>query len=210
MTTMNENVIVTISREYGSGGKAVAAQLSKILGIPCYDKEILAQMSKESGMDEALYEKIQDSVQNFDYYFQTKPTKFATASGILGELSLYEKMYQEQTKVIHELAKQSCIIVGRCSDYILKDNPYVVRVYISANKEDKMKRAVEEYGEASQDIQKTLADMDTRRANYYNYFSDQIWGKIANYDLVVNTSKVGVENAAEVIKKYIVGRITYG
>ena len=203
---MSRKIVITISREYGSGGKEVAKLLSQKLNIPYYDKELLLQINERSGIDEELYNQIYEQISKKEYYLSIPTTKFMGPSAVLGELSMHEKIYQVQKEVIENLAKKSCVILGRCSDYILRDSPDTVLVYISANPEDKKKRAIEDYYEETKDIEKTLADMDRRRANYYNYFSNQVWGKIGNYDLVVNTSKVGLEHAAEVIISYIQGR----
>lgn len=203
---MSKKVIITISREYGSGGKEVAKLLSQKLNIPYYDKELLLQINEQSGIDKELYDQIYDQVSKKEYYLSIPTTKFIGPSSVLGELSMHEKIYQVQKEVIENVAKDSCVILGRCSDYILRDNPDAVMIYISANPDDKKKRAIEDYHEEAEGIEKTLADMDKRRANYYNYFSNQIWGKIGNYDLVVNTSKVGLEHAADVIVAYIRGR----
>lgn len=203
---MSRKVIITISREYGSGGKGVAKALAEKLNIAYYDKEILSVMSKESGIDKDLHEQIDDKISKYAYYFNLGIAKFAVANTVLGEISLHERIYKAQKKVIHDLAKESCVIVGRCSDYILKDNPDVVHVYIRADIEDKKYRAIHKYGESEEEIEKTLADMDKRRANYYNYFTNQVWGKISNYDLVVSTSKIGCDEAVKVIQTFIEGR----
>lgn len=203
---MDRKVIVTISREYGSGGMAVAKVLAKKLGIPYYDKELLSAMSKESGIDEDLYELLNDQIGKFKYYFTTGMTKIVGPSMVLGELALHEKIHKVQINVIQDLAKESCVLLGRCSGYILKDNPDVVRVFISADLESKKERVVLEYGENAEGIEQVLVEVDKQRSNYYNYFTDQVWGKISNYDLVINTSKVGIDQAAEVIKKFIEGR----
>ncbi|MDF9825427.1 cytidylate kinase [Breznakia sp. PF5-3] len=200
---MSRKVIVTVSREYGSGGKRIAKELANRLNIPYYDKEILSAMSKESGIDEELHEQMDNQVSQDDYYFNLGVAKFVAPSSVLGELSLLERIYQTQKKVICDLSKNSCVIVGRCSDYILRDDPDVIHVYIRANIEDKKYRAIHSYGENENAIENTLADMDKRRANYYNYFTNQIWGKISNYDLVLNTSKLGTQEAVDVIEKFV-------
>jgi len=204
---MSRKIVITISREYGSGGKAVAKLLSQKLNIPYYDKELLLQINEKSGIDQELYNEIYEQVSKQEYYLSILPTKFAGPSSILGELSIHEKIYKVQKDVIENIAKESSLILGRCSDFILKEHQDVVRVFIRADLEDKKKRAIEEYHEEAKGIENTLVEMDKRRANYYNYFSNQIWGKLSNYDLVVNTSKVGIEHAADVIVAYVLARL---
>lgn len=203
---MKRKAVITISREYGSGGKEVAKQLAKQLGIPYYDKEIISVICKESGIDKALYTQVRERIGSGNYYFGVGSAKFIGPSSVLGELTLHERIYHVQQRVIQNLSSQSCVLLGRCSGYILRDDPDVVRVFISANVEDKKQRAIYEYGEEETNIEKVLSDMDKQRANYYNYFSNQVWGKISNYDIMINTSKVSLEEAAKVIIAYIEGR----
>lgn len=203
---MAKKVLITISREYGSGGILLANELGKKLGIPVYDKELLFQMSNESEKNKSIHDQVEKNVENADYYFHLGGTKFLGASGVLTEIALHERVYTNQRDVILEAAKQSCIILGRCSGYILKQDPDVVRVFVRADVVDKKKRAIEVYKDDADTIEKTLHDMDIRRANYFNYFTNEVWGKINNYDLVVNTSKVGIEGAADTIIAYVQAR----
>lgn len=204
---MKRNVIVTISREYGSGGREVAKLLADQLSIPFYDKQILSKMCQESGIDKEIVEKLNEDIGREVYYFDVNASRFMSGSRtMLSAISLHEKVYETQKKVINELANQSCVIVGRASGYILRNHPDVVRVFVTANIEDKKRRVIEEYGEEDVEIEKKLMSIDSMRANYYGYFSNQTWGKASNYDLVINTSKIGLENTAKVIQVYIDSR----
>lgn len=204
---MKRKKIVCISREYGSGGRDVAQCLSKMLDIPFYDKEILTTMCKNSGIDVKTIERINQDISKMAFYFEATPTKFMGGPrAMLGEISLHEKLYETQKKVIQDIALHDCIIVGRASGYILRDNPDTIRVFIRADVEDKKKRVVEEYGEENVDVEKKLMAMDQMRANYYNYFSNHTWGKSTNYDLIINTSKIGIENTAKIIIQYLKDR----
>lgn len=201
-------ILVAISREYGSGGREVGRRLAEILDIPFYDKELIAVISKESGIDEDLFSKISDKVTFENFYFG--PSGNATVHGslgALGALSLQERMYHVSSEVIKRVAQESCVIVGRCSDYILRNDPDIIRVFIRAELADKKKRAGKVYGEHEDNIGETLLRMDKKRAAFYNYYSDGVWGKLSNYDLVINTSKVGLSNAALVIKEYAERRV---
>ncbi len=206
---MNRKVVVTISREYGSGGREVGRLLAEMLDIPFYDKELLAVICKESGIDKKLYEKVTDQISFANFYFGPGTYSFGSNQiGMLGELSLHDRLYNVQAEVIERIAKESCVIVGRCSDYILRNDPDLVKVFIEADLKDKKQRVISQYGEDSKKVEETLLRMDKRRANYYNYYSDRVWGKSNNYDIVVNTSRVGLANAAKVIKCFCDNRVT--
>lgn len=204
---MERKVIVTISREYGSGGHSVGEKLAKKLNIPFYDKEIIERICFEAGINKDLYDELRSSIVREAHYFDVASTRFLNRTGALSELSLHERIYLVQKKVIEELAKDSCVLVGRCSSYILKDNQDVVKVFVQGNIEDKIHRAIYEYGDKEETISETLLKIDKQRSNYYNYFTNEVWGKSSNYDLVINTTKVELDHAADVIKTYVEGRV---
>lgn len=203
---MTRKVVITISREYGSGGREVGRFLAEKLQIPYYDKELLARIYEKTGINEDIYEKVKENISQTNFYLGAPTKGFMTKSGALGELAIHDRLYLVQKKVIMEAAQKSCVIIGRCSDYILQDDPDVVRVYIHAKIKDRVERAINSYKESPENISQTLLKIDTDRANYYNYFTNQVWGKLSNYDLVINTSKVSLEKAADVIDAYIHAR----
>ncbi|OCN05758.1 hypothetical protein A4S06_07755 [Erysipelotrichaceae bacterium MTC7] len=203
---MSRKILITISREYGSGGILLAQTLGKKLAIPVYDKEMLFHMSKESDMNKSIHDQVEKDVEKANYYFNLGGVKFLGPSGVLSEIALHERVYTNQRDIILQVAKESCVILGRCSGYVLRDNPDVVRVFIRADLEDKKQRAIEVYKDDPETIEQTMHDMDVRRSNYYNYFTNEVWGKLNNYDLMVNTSKVGIEGAADAIIAYIQAR----
>ena len=117
-------------------------------------------------------------------------------------LGIHEKMFDAQKKMMLEVAKESCVIIGRCSGHILKDEKTVVRVFVRANLKEKKERVIDLYNEDEKELSNKLMSVDTDRANYYKYFTNEIWGKPSNYDLVINTSKLDVDKAADVVITY--------
>ncbi|NBK96850.1 MAG: cytidylate kinase-like family protein [Erysipelotrichia bacterium] len=198
---MSDKIVITISREYGSGGREVGRLLAKKLQIPFYDKELLAYLAKNSEIDTELFKQIDDKIGFANFYFDdVSEFKVGSASlRALNALSVVQRIQNVQEKLIQQLAQQSCVLVGRCSDYILKDDPDVISVFIRANLMEKKKRAVNEYGEQVDNINEYLMKMDMKRANYYHFFTDRIWGKANNYDMVISTSRLSLENTAELI-----------
>lgn len=202
---MSERIVVTISREYGSGGREVGRLLAEKLNIPFYDKELLTYLAENSGIDPELFKQINDKIGFENFYFVDTPEFKVGASSLraLGALSVIQRIQSVQEKLIRQLAKESCVIIGRCSDYILKDDPDVINIFIRANLVDKKRRAVNEYGQKVDGINEKLMNIDLKRANYYNYFTDRIWGKANNYDMVISSSQLGLEGTSELIAKMV-------
>ena len=184
------NFIITISREYGSGGRFIGKLIAEKLGISFYDNELLEKAANISGIS-------QGCVENFD---ETKDGAFSYAQGLYGmDMSLGQKVFLAQFDVIKRLAKEeSCVIVGRCADYVLKDNPNVVKVFICAPMEDKIHRAVTYYGINPNKAQSIINKKNKKRKAYYNFYTDRDWGKPDTYDLCIN-SKNGIDSAVDAI-----------
>ncbi len=196
-----KRTVITVSREYASGGREVARLLAEKLNIPFYDKELMTYLAKESGIDKELFMAINEKISFANFYFGDAPQlrKGAHSLRDLGALSLVQRIQEVQEKLIRNLANESCVIVGRCSDYILKDDPDVISIFLRANLVDKKKRAVNEYGESIENVNERLMQVDMKRANYYNYFTDRVWGKANNYDLILSTSTLGLEKSADLL-----------
>ena len=190
-----ENFVVTIAREYGSGGRLIGQRLAELLGIAFYDKELISLAAKQSGFSE-------DILRQHD---QNK-RRLSLINNIYinnANLPLSEQIYQAQCSVIQNIArKSSCVIVGRCADHVLSDNPRCIKVFVHASVENKVKRIVEEYGENSPSPAAYAAKIDKERAAHYNYFTLEKWGLLRNYHLTVN-SGIGIEASAQVIKLYV-------
>lgn len=199
------NKIITISRQYGSGGREIGEKLAKILGIPFYDNELITRAAKESGFAESVFERVEDKATNSLLY------SIAMGMGAYGNqdmgfvnLSLDDRIYLAQSDVIRKIAAEGpCVIVGRCADYILKDNPHVVHVFIWADIKSRVERATTKYNMPSTKAQENILKIDKRRANYYNYHANEKWGKAENYHLSIKSDFVGIDNAVEVIKLFV-------
>ncbi|MBR5468601.1 MAG: cytidylate kinase-like family protein [Firmicutes bacterium] len=192
-----KNVVFTIGRQYGSGGRLIGEKLAKELGIPFYDKELLTLAAKESGFCEEIFETHDE-----------KPTSSFLYSLVMGgygsdSMPLNHKLFLAQFETIKKVAKQGpCVILGRCADYALEEMPNVVNVFIHADIKERAKRAVEEYGEDPKTVESIINKTDKKRASYYNYYSDKKWGAMDTYNLSIDSGKIGIDNAVKLIKEF--------
>ena len=186
--------IITIGREHGSGGRTIARIVAERLGYDYYDGELVALAAKQSGLSEDFL-KSEDEKPKNGFFFGMDMNSLAPTT--------FDLAYNAQADAIRAIGdKGGAVIVGRCADYILHDYPNLVRVFIYADEEVRVKRITEEYQEASgKDAAKLLARMDKKRAYYYNFNTQQSWGVAQNYDLCIN-SKIGLENVAGIIVNY--------
>jgi cytidylate kinase len=190
--------IITISREFGSGGRFIGEEVAKKLGIAYYDKNIISQIAEESGLSP---EYIQESAE-----LSPKKGLFAYAFAgrdITGK-SIEDIVYEAQRKVILELAeKESCVMVGRNADFILQDRDDVLNVFIHGNMPEKTQRISRLYNVSEQEAVKMMADVDKRRMINYNFYTEQRWGKASNYTLCLNSSQLGYERCEEIIMECV-------
>ena len=186
-----KDVIICIGRQYGSGGRFIGKLLAEKLNIPCYDKEIIHEASKKTNMNSVVVES-NDEVPNSIMY-----------SVFQGGQPINQQVFLAQFDAIRELANNgSCVIVGRCADYILEDRDNVVSIFITAPIEERIRRATEFYKFDSAKALKAIKKVDKKRKDYYNFYTNRKWGEASNYDLTLN-SRIGVEKCVEVIVKYI-------
>ena len=178
-------IVITISREYGSGGRFVGKLVSEKLGIPFYDKEIIDLASKKSGLDTNYIKKID----------QTKTKSYMNNNEDL--------LYIAEEKVIKNIGKDSCVIVGRCADYILRKNKNLIKIFLYSDILSKEKRAILYYGLKEKNIQKQLEKIDKERAKHYKFYTGQDWKDSSNYDFMLNVDKYGVEESANIIVNYV-------
>ena len=197
--------IVTISREFGSGGREIGKRLADKLNVPFYDKELLEMASKESGIARELFVKNDESYTNSFLYSLVMGTYPVSPDGRLNpELPLNHKIFLAQFETIKKLAEKGpCVIVGRCADYVLKEEPNVIEFFISGNMYDKKKRILERYDIEKPKVEEFIRKTDKRRASYYNYYTDMKWGDARNFDLCINSSKSGIEGAVDLMLAYI-------
>lgn len=201
---MDGRTVITIGREFGSGGHEVGTKLAEKLGIKCYDKELLELAAKQSGLCEELFASQDEKPTNSFLYSLVMDTYSLGYTSSYVDMPINHKVFLAQFDAIKKLAeKESCIIVGRCADYALEDNPFAVSVWIKASLAHRIERIKKLYdlsdAKAADLIQKT----DKRRASYYNYYSSKKWGEAKSYDLCIDSGEVGIEGAIELIIKFI-------
>ena len=190
--------IITISREFGSGGRFIGEEVAKKLGIAYYDKNIINQIAEESGLSP---DYIQESAE-------LSPKKGIFAYALAGRditgKSVEDMVYEAQRKVILELAeKEQCVIIGRNADFILKDRDDVLNVFIHGNMPEKTERICRLYNVSEKEAVKMMTDTDKRRMTNYNFYTDQKWGKASNYTLSLNSSQLGYDKCEEIIIKCV-------
>ena len=186
--------IITISREFGSGGRTIGKKVAEKLGIACYDQEIIDKIVSECDFcEEFIRERGEYAVSGSKFF------NALSASSVNG-LSLQDKLWIEQEKIITNLAeKEDCVIVGRCADAILKDKANCLKVFIHASMQKRMERIVNVYGETEQPTERRLKDKDKRRKAYYQYYTDTEWGDVNNYHLCLDSGTLGIETCVELI-----------
>lgn len=189
--------MITISREFGSGGRTIGKQVAASLGIHFYDSELIEKIAEESGL-------AQSYVENFSEESEQKSSilmgfsKWAIGYGT----SLSDQLYLAQSKVIRELAqKHPCVIVGRCADYILRDRTDCLNVLIHADMDFKVQRIIRLYGEREDTPAKRIEDKEKRRKAYYKYYTNRPWGQAQNYHLCLDSSVIGIDRCTDIIVK---------
>lgn len=202
---MSNKFIITIARQFGSGGHEIGKALSEKLGIPFYDKELISFAAKESGIDSEVFENVDERATNSLLYSLSMGLySFGTGYSSMGDLPVNDRLYILQHKIIKKLADEGpCVIVGRCADYILKDREDCVNVFIHADLEYRKKRAVEIRGVDKARAEQVVNKTDKVRANYYSFYSGQKWGFAHNYDICIDSTKLSTDQVVDLIISYL-------
>ncbi len=198
---MSTETVFTIGRQFGSGGRKVGKTLAEKLGIPFYDKELIAISARDSGLSEELFANADEKATSSIFYSLVMGN-YPMASGALGvtEMPLNDQLFLIQSKTIKRLASLGpCVIVGRCADYILREQENVTNIFIHAKLADRVKRAIDVYGIAAGKAEDVCLKTDKQRANFYNYYSDRKWGMCRTYDLSLDSGMLGIEGCADLI-----------
>lgn len=206
---IQEKFVISIGREFGSGGKYIGQELAKRLNIKCYDNELLTKVSKDYNIDIETLEKADEKQKSSFWYGFATNYVFSDTNNVL-PISADDNLFLKQAKIIEDLYnnKESSIIVGRCSDYILKDKLNVIKLFIySSDMDYKINRKIKYENLSKVDAEKKIKKTDKQRAEYYKHFTTQTWGDRSNYDLCVDTSKIGVEKTIDILETYIRKRI---
>ena len=200
-----ENTVITIARGYGSGGRILGMKLAESLGVHFYDRDLIRKASEESGISEELFgetdEKLKRSplfsIVGKHYKGQLLPPRDA-------DFTSDQNLFNYQAKIIRDLADtESCVIIGRCADYILKDRENVIRLYFYAPKEDCIKRVIETYGGSEAEAVKKIKKHDKYRAEYYRYYTGNDWNDAKNYDFCLNTASMSYDRLIDIVLHYI-------
>ena len=199
------NTIITIGREFGSGGHEIGAHLAEKLEIPLYDKEMLDRASKDSGIaEEILKAHDEKPTSSFLYSLVMDTYSLGYTNSAYMDMPINHKIFLAQFDTIKNLAdKESCVIIGRCADYALADYPNVVSVFITANEDVKIRTLMERHKISESQAKDVMIKTDKKRASYYNYYSSKRWGDSKSYDLCMNSSKIGYDGVVKMIQDFV-------
>lgn len=200
--------VITIGRQYGSAGHAIGALVAEKLGYPFYDKQLVEIAAKNSNISDETVKHIDEKATSSLLYSLASGSY--SLRGINGplyyEMPLNDKLFLAQSEVIKEIAsKESCVIVGRCADYVLDDAEDVnlINVFIYADMDFRVKRVMETFEITEKQAKDKINKTDKQRKTYYSYYSNRDWGKMSNYDVCLNTSKIGIEKSADIIANLV-------
>ena len=199
---MAKKIIITIARQYGSGGREIGERIAELLNIPIYDKELITDAAAKGSLNEDIIKSADESAANSLLY------TLAMGSNVLGttmhfgyKMPLNDKLFILQSEVIKEYAKAgSCIVIGRCADYVLRDEPNLLRLFIYGDLDHRQARILERHPDLkTSQVIDVINKTDKRRSSYYNFYTGNKWGKYDNYDMAINSSTLGIEGTAQII-----------
>lgn len=199
--------VITINRQYGSGGREIGKKLADQLGVPFYDNEIISRAAKETGFSEAAFQTVEDKATNsLLYSIAMGMNVFANQDVGFTGLSLDDRIFLAQSNVIRKVAEEGpCVIVGRCADYILRDLENVVNIFISADLDFRIQRSIQVDQIEPEHAAETVAKKDKSRGNYYRYHVGERWDNLFNYALTIRSDLVGIDKTVECIQTYVLG-----
>ena len=202
---MGKKTIVTIGREFGSGGKEIGHLVAEKLNISCYDNELITQAAKKSGFCEEILKK-HDEKPTGSFLYSLVMDSYYNHNTILGQagMPLSQQLFLAQFNTIKTIASnENCVFIGRCADYALKDEYDILSVFINSDEKSKIERISKRYDVSAQKAREMMIKTDKKRASYYNYYTDKRWGNSSSYDLCINSGKLGIEKTAELILSYL-------
>lgn len=200
---MAKKLIITIARQYGSGGREIGERVAELLGIPLYDKEIITDAASKGDLNAEVIRKSEETAANSLLYTLAMGSNIAGGAMHFGyKMPLSDKLFILQSDVIKGYAREgSCVIIGRCSDYVLRDEENILRLFIYGDLDHRQKRVSERHPELkSASVIDVINKTDKRRASYYNFYTGGKWGKYDNYDMAINSSALGIEETARIIE----------
>lgn len=200
-----KNAIITIARQYGSGGREVGQKLAELTGYSFYDKDLITMAAQKSGLSHAVLDAADEKAANSLLYTLAMGSSSYHHGVNNLHVPLNDKLFTIQSEIIKELANEDkgAIIVGRCADYVLADHQNLLRVFISADFDKRVQHIMQMHNLEEAQAKDQIIKTDKRRANYYNYYTGGKWAKVENYDLVLSTDQIGIEGAAKLIQMYL-------
>ena len=202
---MSKNLVITIGRQCGSGGRMIGQKIAERLGIKCYDKELLNLASKNSGLCKELFESHDEKPTNSFLYSLVMDTYSMGYSGnTYTDMPINHKVFLAQFDAIKKIANEGpCILVGRCADYALESYSNVVSVFIHADMNARIRRIARIYDVTDAKAKDMIIKTDKKRASYYNYYTNKKWSNADSYELCLNSSELGIEGTAKIIEEYV-------
>lgn len=207
---MEKKFVITIGRQFGSGGSEVGYRLSQEMGIAYYDKDLIVNAAKESGMSEHVFE-MEDEKASGSFLYSMALAPHAAAANFLhwSDETVNDRIFKAQANYIRKVADQgSCVIVGRCADYILWDRENVFRIFLHSDMAERKRRIAEASDVTPAKAEDIIRKKDKTRSNYYSFHTNNRWTELTNYDLCLNTAKIGIEGAVQVIKAMVENKLS--
>jgi len=201
-----ENYVITIGRELGSGGKSIGEMMAKELGIPVYDRRLIMMAAQESGLAPEVFEKADEIPGKglMSHILRGLSSPFASFNSLYNNSMSKESLFQVQADIIRQKAAQeSCIIVGRCSDYILREHPRHLDIFVRANYEDRVAQLMRRHQCTDKEAKELIERIDEMRSEYHNFYAETNWGDSRAYDICVNSSILGIEGTAELLLSFV-------
>lgn len=202
---MNSNLVITIGRQYGSAGRHIGEELAAKLGIPFYDNELIKLAAEKSGLAHHVLDQADEKATNSLLYTLAMGSSFWGGNAhIAFDMPINDKLFITQSDIIKEIADGGpAVFIGRCADYVLRDYPNLIKVFIHASLDFRAQHVAELHNITPDKAKDVIVKTDKRRANYYNYYTGQKWGKIDNYDLSLDSSRLGIETTAQILYQYV-------
>lgn len=197
---MKRNIAVTIARQYGSGGREIGNRVADILGVKVYDRELITMAASKSGLPADSLDHVDEKATNSLLYTLAMGSSLFGSSATGFNMPVNDKLFIVQSEIIGNIAdSESCVIVGRCGDYVLRDHPGTLSVFVYAPSEERIKRIMERHSVGHEEAKELMNKTDRRRINYYNFYTGRKWGKFDHYDLMINSHLLGIEGSAQII-----------
>lgn len=201
---MTKKTIITISRQFGSGGRDVGKKLADALGIKYYDRELIEMAAKESGFDKEMFEDTTANTSRLFRFINTFGYSLGAPLSVMNDITMSDQIFLIQSRVVEQAADSGpCVIVGRCADYVLDNREDVLKVFIAGDMEDRKKRAIQYYEVDERDVEASIHKIDRNRKEYYDYYTDKKWGAAESYDVCLNTSVFGIDGCVAILKQLL-------